>query len=87
MSPGEVTHVRKDLAPVPAVGMSTAQLAAVSFLARYPGRTHTLAAYQLKRWFDWCEINGLDPLVGVQRAHSDWQQEGGTPQPHDNAAF
>jgi integrase/recombinase XerD len=25
--------------------------------------------YQLKRWFTWCEGNGLDPLVGIQRAH------------------
>ena len=49
--------------------MSTAQLAAVSYLARYAGHTHQLYAYQLKRWFAWCEINGLDPLVGIQRAH------------------
>ena len=49
--------------------MSTAQLAAVSYLARYSGRTHALYAYQLRRWFTWCETNGLDPLVGIQRAH------------------
>ena len=49
--------------------MSTAQLAAVSFLARYGGRTHTLYAFQLSRWFTWCESHGLDPLVGIQRAH------------------
>jgi integrase/recombinase XerD len=42
------------------------QLAAVSFLARYSGRTHSLHAYQLREWFAWCESNGLDPLVGVQ---------------------
>jgi len=41
----------------------------VSFLARYSGRTHALYAYQLRQWFAWCETNGLDPLVGVQRAH------------------
>jgi len=41
----------------------------VSYLARYSGRTHALYAYQLKQWFAWCETNGLDPLVGVQRAH------------------
>jgi len=23
----------------------------------------------LRRWFGWCETNGLDPLVGIQRAH------------------
>ena len=45
--------------------MSTAQLAAVSYLARYAGHTHHLYAYQLKRWFAWCETNGLDPLAGV----------------------
>ena len=27
-------------------------------------RDHTLYAYQLRRWFTWCETNGLDPLVG-----------------------
>ena len=26
-------------------------------------------AYQLRRWFTWSETNGLDPLVGLQRAH------------------
>ena len=49
--------------------MSPAQLAAVSFLARYSGRTHDLYALQLRRWFSWCEGSGLDPLEGVQRAH------------------
>lgn len=48
--------------------MTTAELAAVSYLARYAGRTHALYAYQLRRWFAWCESNGLDPLVGIQRA-------------------
>jgi len=49
--------------------MSTARLAAVSYLARYAGRTHALYAYQLRQWFAWCQINGLDPLAGIQRAH------------------
>ncbi|MQW78187.1 tyrosine-type recombinase/integrase [Nocardioides sp. dk4132] len=49
--------------------MTTAQLAAVSYLARYSGRTHKLYAYQLGRWFTWCENHGLDPLLGIQRAH------------------
>ena len=49
--------------------MSTAQLAAVSYLARYSGHTHVLYAYQLREWFTWCEGNGLDPLIGIQRAH------------------
>ena len=49
--------------------MPTAQLAAVSYLARYSGRTHVLYAFQLREWFTWCENNSLDPLVGIQRAH------------------
>lgn len=49
--------------------MSTAQLAAVSYLARYSGRTHALYGDQLGQWFAWCQSNGLDPLVGIQRAH------------------
>jgi integrase/recombinase XerD len=57
------------LLPYQPSSMSTAQLAAVSFLARYSGRTHRLYTSQLKRWFAWCEGNGLDPLTGIQRAH------------------
>jgi integrase/recombinase XerD len=49
--------------------MSTAQLAAVSFLARHSGRTHALYPYQLGRWFALCQSNGLDPPVGIQRAY------------------
>ena len=57
------------LLPFQPATMSTAQLAAVSYLARYAGRTHALYAYQLRQWFAWCHTNGLDPLVGIQRAH------------------
>jgi hypothetical protein len=57
------------LLPFQPMSMNTAQLAAVSFLARYAGHTHELYSYQLRRWFQWCETNGLDPLVGIQRAH------------------
>ena len=49
--------------------MSTAQLATVSYLARYFGHAHKLYAFQLRRWFVWCESNGLDPLLGIQRDH------------------
>ncbi len=49
--------------------MSTAQLAAVSFLARYSGHTQVLYAYQVRESFASCEDNALDPLVGIQRAH------------------
>lgn len=57
------------LFPFQPTTMTTAQLAAVSYLARYSGRTHRMYAYQLRRWFAWCEGNGLDPLLGIQRAH------------------
>jgi integrase len=57
------------LLPFQPMSMTTAQLAAVSFLARYAGHTHELYSYQLRRWSQWCEGNGLDPLVGIQRAH------------------
>lgn len=49
--------------------MTPAQLAAVSYLARYQGSTHKAYAAQLRNWFEWCESNGLDPLIGIQRAH------------------
>ena len=57
------------LLPFQPLAMSPAQLAAVSYLARYAGRTHALYAFQLRRWFAWCEANALDPLIGIQRAH------------------
>jgi integrase/recombinase XerD len=49
--------------------MSAAELAAVSYLARYSGQTHALYASQLRRWFSWCQTNALDPLIGIQRPH------------------
>lgn len=57
------------LLPFQPMSMTTAELAAVSFLARYAGHTHELYSYQLRRWFQWCETNGLDPLMGIQWAH------------------
>jgi integrase/recombinase XerD len=57
------------LLPFQPATMTPAQLAAVSFLARYSGPTHHLHAYQLRLWFGWCESNGLDALVGIERAH------------------
>jgi integrase/recombinase XerD len=57
------------LLPFEPLSMSSAQVAAVSFLARYAGHTHELYAYQLRRWFEWCEASGLDPLLDIQRAH------------------
>ena len=52
------------LLPFQPASMSTAQLAVVSFLARYSGHTHALYAYQLREWFTWCEEHGLDVLTG-----------------------
>ena len=57
------------LIPFQPDAMTPAQLAAVSYLARYSGHTHTLYSSQLQRWFAWCETNALDPLLGIQRAH------------------
>lgn len=57
------------LFPFQPATMSEAQLAAVSYLARNSGQTHRLYASQLRRWFAWCESTGLNPLVGIQRAH------------------
>jgi hypothetical protein len=65
----EATMTHTMLLPFRPEAMTPAQLAAVSYLARYTGHTHTLYAYQLRRWFAWCETNALDPLVGIQRAH------------------
>ena len=56
------------LMPFQPDSMSASQLAAVSYLTRYSGATHTLYTYQLRRWFEWCETNRLDPLIGIQRA-------------------
>lgn len=57
------------LLPFQPDSMTRAQLAAVSYLARYSGHTHALYASQLRRWFAWCQTNALDPLLGIQRAH------------------
>ncbi len=57
------------LLPFQPARLTPAQLAAASFLARFSGPTHHLYAYQLRRWFAWCEANGLDALIGVEQAH------------------
>lgn len=49
--------------------MTPAQLAAVFYLAHFSKRTNTLYADHLRRWFDWCQTGGLDPLIGIKRAH------------------
>jgi hypothetical protein len=39
------------LLPFQPMSMSTAQLATLSYLARYSGHTHDLYAHQFRRWF------------------------------------
>jgi len=58
------------LLPFQPTTMTGAHLAAVSFLAGYSGRTHSLYAYQLRDWFALCESNGLEPLVGTSEPTS-----------------
>lgn len=56
--------------PFQPLAMSPTQLAAVSYLGPLlRSHTHTLYAFQLRRWFAWCDPNALGPLVGIQRAH------------------
>lgn len=57
------------LLPFQPGSMTPAQQAAVSFLARYTGRTYEAYSSQLRAWFTWCTMGDLDPLVGIERAH------------------
>ena len=52
------------LLPFQPMSMTTAQLAAVSFLARYAGHTHELYSYQLRRWFGGARATGLTRWSG-----------------------
>jgi hypothetical protein len=52
------------LLPFQPDAMTPAQLAAVSYLARYIGHTHELYAAALRRWFGWCETSRLDRWSG-----------------------
>lgn len=45
------------------------QAAAVSFLARYTGETHSLYHRYLQAWLDWCTTNELHPFDDVTRGH------------------
>jgi hypothetical protein len=56
------------LLPFEPEAMTPAQLAAVSYLARYTGHTHTLYAYQLRRLFTWAEINDLGQHDDARRS-------------------
>jgi integrase/recombinase XerD len=57
------------LLPFQPASMSTAQLAAGSFLARYSARTHHLYSFQLRDWFAWCERNAWTRSWGCSGAH------------------
>lgn len=67
--PPKAPMTRTMLLPFHPEALTPAQLAAVSYLARYTGHTHALYAYQLRRWCTWCDTNTLDPLFDIQRAH------------------
>src|SRR6478609_4218392 len=56
------------LLPFQPASMSTAQLAAVSFLARYSGRTHNLYAFQLREWFAFFKFAHIDGLIPADPA-------------------
>jgi hypothetical protein len=58
------------LLPLQPAAMSGAQLAAVSFLARDCGCTHSLYAYQLREWFSWWQSNGWTPWSGTRELMS-----------------
>ena len=62
------TDAPRTLLPFQPASMTPAQLAAVSFLARYTGGTHHLYAYQLRRWFAWCQSNAIDPPAQACRS-------------------
>lgn len=55
--------------PAITADLTPAQAAAISYLARYTGKTHDLYVRYLGAWFQWCDGQGLDPLADVTRAH------------------
>lgn len=62
---------RTMLLPFQPEAMTPAQLAAVSFLARYSGHTHELYALQRPPWFEWCERSrptSSGPAIGLTRS-------------------
>lgn len=59
----------QSLAPAFLGNLPPAQVAAVSYLARYRGSTHKLYSRHLGDWFTWCGDQGLDPLEGITRGH------------------
>jgi len=48
---------------LPTARLTPAQMALVGFLSRYQGGTQALYARHLRCWFQWCEDQGLDPLM------------------------
>jgi integrase/recombinase XerD len=68
-SPGDFDDYQHDASPVPA-RRHVARTARSGLLLGSAFRPHSrLYAFQLRRWFAWCDANALDPLLGIQRAH------------------
>ncbi len=57
------TSAATALLPFQPDAMTPAQLAAVSYRARYTGHTHNLYAAALRRWFGWCEGHARVPVM------------------------
>jgi integrase/recombinase XerD len=54
---------------MPALRANRTELAAAGFLARYTGHTFTAYEMDLRIFFNWCRMHGLDPLDDVTRPH------------------
>lgn len=64
------------LLPFQPDAMTPAQLAAISYLARYSGHTHALYAYQLRRWFAGAKPTAWTPWSGC--SGRTWSSTSGT---------
>lgn len=56
------------LTPIFRNSMKEEELAALSFLSRYTGETRDLYIGDLRIFFEWCRVNGIQPL-SAQRVH------------------
>jgi hypothetical protein len=65
-------HVRHvEVAAVPVVVDDGRRAGSGLVPSPLPGHTHELYLDQLRRWFEWCQTNDLNPLTGIQRAHDE----------------
>ncbi|TFD27537.1 tyrosine-type recombinase/integrase [Cryobacterium cryoconiti] len=60
-NPSAITHLFK-------ASMTEEEIAAAAFLARYTGDTRTMYLADLRILFDWCAVNGINPLQ-ASRVH------------------